>query len=119
MKYFISYTTRDKEITKELLLKFAKQLNLIGEVYTDLINNNSQNKQERVMNELDDSNVLILIDTFSIHKSQWVQIELARAKAKKLPVLKISIDEVVSISKGDKEVKQILHAITDSVAEAS
>ena len=57
MKIFVSYTTRDKDITSELLNTVFFKLRKIGKVYIDLIHNDSINKQQRVLNELDTSDL--------------------------------------------------------------
>lgn len=91
MKYFVSYTTRDKEVTADLLQSFAKELRKTGEVFIDMIDNDSADKQSRVISELDSSDILILIESESIYKSEWVGIELERAGLKKIPIRKVKI----------------------------
>ena len=80
MKYFISYTTRDKIITPEFLGKINEFFSEKGEVYIDILHNNSKNKQERVLRELNKCDELILIETESINDSNWVKIELEEAE---------------------------------------
>jgi hypothetical protein len=80
MKYFISYTTRDKIVTKGFLGKINEFFLAKGEVYIDLLHNNSSNKQERVLRELNKCDELVLIETKSINESNWVRIELEEAK---------------------------------------
>lgn len=94
MKYFVSYTTKDNEVTKELLESIAKVLKQKGEVYIDLIDNDSINKQERVINELDNSDVFLLIETKSVYDSVWVQIELDRAKSHQIDIQILSITDI-------------------------
>jgi hypothetical protein len=97
MKHFICYTTRDKEVTTDLLQKFSNELKKNGDVFVDLIDNDSEDKQNRVLSELDSSDILILIETSNVYKSYWVAIELQRAKANKIPIRIVKIEE---ISKG-------------------
>lgn len=92
MKYFVSYTTRDKEVTLELLKTFSGKLEKTGEVFVDLINNNSLDKQARVISELDSSDILILIESKSIYESEWVSIELERAKTNQIPIKRVLIN---------------------------
>lgn len=94
MKYFVSYTTIDKEVTKDILSTFSKRLEKLGEVFIDIIDNNSIDKQARVFSELDSSDVLLLIETKSIYKSKWVSLEIERAKARQIPIKTISFDEL-------------------------
>ncbi|MEC4050028.1 hypothetical protein OX284_011355 [Flavobacterium sp. SUN046] len=69
MKYFVSYTTRDKEITPDLLKQFSKEFEKKGEVFIDLLHNDSIDKQSRVLKELDSCDVMILIETNSVYQS--------------------------------------------------
>jgi hypothetical protein len=94
MKYFVSYTTRDKEVTKELLAIFSKQLEKSGNVFIDIIDNDSLDKQTRVIEELENSDLMILIETKSIYQSEWVALEIEKAKARQIPIRKISINEL-------------------------
>jgi hypothetical protein len=94
MKYFVSYTTRDKEVTAGLLQTFSKELRKTGKVFIDMLDNNSADKQGRVISELDSSDILILIESESTYKSEWVGIELERAGLKKIPIRKVKIEEL-------------------------
>jgi hypothetical protein len=49
MKIFVSYTTRDRNITIEFLLKLYNELSEFETVYIDLIHNDSENKQKGVL----------------------------------------------------------------------
>ena len=79
MKFFVSYTTRDKEVSTELLSYVYAKLKVIGSVFIDIINNDSIDKQKRVFDELDNSDVLIVIGSQSIADSYWVNLEIERA----------------------------------------
>jgi len=98
MKYFISYTMRDKEITEYLLDTFSKRLENYGDVFVDLIDNNSIDKQARVIAELDNSDILILIESDSVYKSEWVSLELERASSRQIPIKKISLMDLNNIT---------------------
>jgi len=98
MKYFISYTTRDKEITKDLLEVLSKKLGKLGDIFIDLVDNNSKDKQERVIFELDNSDVLILVESISVYKSKWVVFELERAKTRQIPIKIITLKEIINLS---------------------
>jgi hypothetical protein len=91
---FVSYTTRNNEVTANLLVNLSNKINSIGNVFVDLINNNSEDKQGRVVEELEKSNLLILIDSPSILHSSWVNFELRLAEKFKIPVVKFSIFEI-------------------------
>lgn len=103
MRYFVSYTTKDKVITKELLTKFSYKLKENGEVYIDLIDNDSENKQERVLVELDKCDTFILIESKSIYNSNWVKIELDRAKYLKKEIKILSLESILNLLNGNDE----------------
>ncbi len=94
MKYFVSYTTRDKEITPDLLKQFSKELEKKGEVFIDLLHNDSIDKQSRVLKELDSSDVMILIETNSVYQSEWVVLEIEQANAMPIPIQKMNLDQL-------------------------
>ena len=93
MKYFVCYTARDKEITTELLQSFYDELKKNGKVFIDMINNDSEDKHKRIISELDNSDILILIET-NVYKSDWVVIELERAKANKIPIMIVVVKKL-------------------------
>ncbi|MDR1383850.1 MAG: toll/interleukin-1 receptor domain-containing protein [Planctomycetaceae bacterium] len=96
MKYFVSYTTIDKEITKEFLYQFSNELKKYGEAFIDMLDNNSSDKQLRIIYEIDSSDMLILIDTKSIYQSKWVLLEIERARGKEKPIQKISVNDILN-----------------------
>jgi hypothetical protein len=102
MKYFVSYTTRDKEITIGMLRAFSEFLKKSGEVFIDIIDNNSMDKQNRVIAELDSSDILLLIETKSTYFSTWVIIEIERATLKQIPIRKISFHDLNQIISCEK-----------------
>ena len=93
-KIFISYTTRDGNITKLFLERLEKVLSIHSSIYIDLIHNNSKNKQNRVLKELKNSDILILIRTSDSTKSDWVQTELKLAKELNIPIAEVDFKEV-------------------------
>lgn len=72
MNIFVSYTTKDSEVTLHRLNEISIKLRQIGYVYIDIIHNNSQDKQKRVFEELDNSDVIILIISNNVYNSKWV-----------------------------------------------
>jgi hypothetical protein len=97
MKYFVSYTSKDEEITIDLLKAFSEFLEKTGDVFIDIIDNNSSDKQTRVIDELDKSDMLLLIETKNIYQSFWVSIEIERAKLKKIPIVAVALNDIKSI----------------------
>lgn len=96
-KKFICYTTKDTEITEEFLRKVKIFYSFSGEVYIDLLDNDSEDKQWRVLYELDRSDCLVLIQTKSIYDSKWVQIELERAKYNKIEICIVAFEDLLSM----------------------
>lgn len=101
MKNFISYTTRDRNITKEFLLKVYNELSEFETVYIDLIHNDSINKQKRVFDELESADQIILIETEGVYDSNWVKVELERAEQLKKEIIKIPFNELINFLKTD------------------
>lgn len=89
MKIFVSYTTRDYYINRELLELVSELLSDYGSYYIDLLHNNSQDKQRHVELMLSQAQILILISSDSINKSKWVQWELFEAKKNGIPIISI------------------------------
>ena len=102
MKIFVSYTTRDRNITKEFLLKLYSELSEFETAYIDLIHNDSENKQKRVFDELESADKIVLIETESVYVSNWVQIELESAKRLKKDIIKIPYKELIEFLKAEK-----------------
>lgn len=98
-KIFFSYTLRDGEISKDILLKIKQQFERFSELetYFDLLDNHSTNHQEYVYNVLASANILCLIKSPAINVSTWVKKELRVAKIRNLPIVEISKKEVKQI----------------------
>lgn len=94
MKIFVCYTTRDAEITINLLKKISKKLSTYGVVFIDIIDNNSTNKQLRVISELESSDLIVVIESKSIYQSEWVALEIKKAKLKKIPIKILQVKEL-------------------------
>lgn len=95
MKIFVSYTLKDCEITQSHLLHLKKQL-LPDECFIDILDNTApaEEKQERVLAELDSSDEVLLVNTSGWQKSEWVVIELNRAIQRGIPIKKINIKDI-------------------------
>ncbi|WP_272151117.1 hypothetical protein [Tenacibaculum aiptasiae] len=95
MNYFISYTTRDKMITLNFLKSIYDVFSSYGNVYIDLLHNDSINKQERVLKELEKCDEVILIETENILKSDWVKVEIKKAKELNKTIRKLTYSELI------------------------
>jgi hypothetical protein len=86
MKIFISYTIRDKQVTENMLKAFAQSLTAFGKVYIDLLDNDSEEKQARLLSELHNSDLFLLIESREVYSSPWVQLEIKQAKLKGIKI---------------------------------
>lgn len=102
MNIFVSYTTRNNEVTANSLIDFSNKINSFGKVFIDLLDNNSDDKQKRVITELEKSDLLILIKSLNSLNSEWVKFELETAKKLNIPVIDISIDDLDGLT--EKEI---------------
>lgn len=78
-KIFVSYTTRDPEVNRALLYQLDEALSQTRDVYIDLIHNDSEEKQKRVLDELRGADSVVFLNSDSILKSRWAMHERDRA----------------------------------------
>lgn len=94
MKIFVSYTVRDKEITPDVLYQFSQNIRCLGNVFVDLLDNDSEDKQKRVISELKSSDLIVLIKSASIFSSKWVQFELEMGNNLQIPIVEIKAIDI-------------------------
>lgn len=87
MNFFVSYTTRDNNVSQKLLKHIAEIVSLYGNCYIDLLHNIGKDKQHHVELMLSQADLLILIASGSIHTSRWVQWELGEARRCNIPII--------------------------------
>ena len=92
MNVFISYTLRDEIVTTEYLKEVSKVVEEFGNPFVDIIDNKADDKQRFVIEQLDKSDLVILITTKSILMSQWVITEINRAKKNNTPIIRIPLN---------------------------
>lgn len=109
MNIFVSYTTKDSEVTLHRLNEISIKLRQIGYVYIDIIHNNSQDKQKRVFEELDNSDVIILIISNNVYNSKWVIKEIERAYKQFTPIVPFTINEIINSKLKHYILKYILY----------
>lgn len=81
MRLFVSYTLRDGELTPMQLRRLSKILRAEGHtVFIDYLDNDSIEKQARVLGELLNCDKIMLLKTRKIHDSEWVALEMAFAQ---------------------------------------
>jgi hypothetical protein len=95
-KVFVSYTLRDACVTVEKLRALKRQLPLGYDSFVDIIDNDSEDKQERVDYELEHCKKMLLVKSENIQNSDWVRHELFKAWSLKLPIEEISTDIRIS-----------------------
>jgi|688.fasta_scaffold494231_2 hypothetical protein len=98
MNIFVCYTTRNNEVTANSLIDFSNKINSYGNVFVDLLDNDSNDKQKRIINELKKSNLLILIKSESSLNSEWVKFELETADKLNIPVIEFLIDDLYNLT---------------------
>ncbi len=79
-KIFVIYTTRDEYVTKNVLNKICNELKIFGDVFIDLIHNNSENKQEYVIEKLYECTSIVIVDTPNLESSEWAKLEISIAQ---------------------------------------
>lgn len=89
MGIFVSYTTRDHYVDRELLESMCDVLSEYGNFYIDLLHNNSSDKQRHVELMLSQAKLLLLISSSSIGKSEWVRWELTEAGRSSIPIIAV------------------------------
>mgnify|MGYP001158709790 CR=1 FL=1 len=61
-----------------------------------MIHNDSLDKQNRVINELNSSDYVFLIRTEQIDSSEWVDKEISLARKINIPILEFEFEELVA-----------------------
>ena len=98
MNIFVSYTTRNNEVTVNSLINFSNKVNSFGKIFVDLLDNNSLDKQGRIIEELEKSDILVLIKSNSTYNSEWVKLELEIANKINIPVIEFEINEIDNLT---------------------
>lgn len=89
MTFFVSYTTRDSYVDRDLLECISEVLSNYGDFYIDLLHNDSNNKQRHVEEMLSQADLLLVVSSSSIRESEWVRWELAEAESNGIPIIEI------------------------------
>lgn len=105
MNIFVSYTTRNNEVTINSLINFSNKISSFGKIFIDLIDNNSIDRQGRIIDELKTTELLILIKSQSILNSEWVKFELDSANKLNIPIIEFDITEINDLTEQEIEKK--------------
>ncbi|MEC4028943.1 TIR domain-containing protein [Myroides odoratimimus] len=93
---FVSYTTRNENVDKKTLEKIYKIFSKYGDVYIDLLHNDDLlHPQEKVIKKLEIADVLIVLNTKDIDKSEWVKFEIKKSKSRNIEIKYIDIDNIL------------------------
>lgn len=98
MLVFCSYTLRDGLLTVDSLKDIKKLLSEYAQIYIDILDNDSINKQERVIKELVNSNILLVLRTPMISESTWVTKEYNIAIECNIPIIEVDANNINNMS---------------------
>ncbi len=103
-RIFFSYAFRDKTINNEFFLLLRQWVEKQGySCYIDFLDNdyNKEGFQEKLVEELQDSNLFFILDSDEYNSSEWAKKELEEAKINSLKTVKmLSNDLKVFLQKG-------------------
>ena len=97
MLVFCSYTLRDGLVTIEKLRKLKELISKSAECYIDILDNDSIDKQERVVEELNKAQLVLVLMSPDLKKSTWVKEEYRIANENNIPIVEISINHINDI----------------------
>lgn len=89
-RVFVSYTHRDGFISDSFLECVESWLSDVCQPYIHRAKKTTDRlEQFRVVKALLRSHVVLVLDSPSIHKSPWVRLELALARLKMIPIIRL------------------------------
>ena len=94
-KIFISYTLKDGILNMDFFKNLKSAVKELCSSYIDILDNDSKDKQARVEKELLKSDLLILIKTHKINKSDWVKKEIFIAQENNIPIIEFDYYELI------------------------
>ncbi len=87
MKIFISYTMKGGEIDESYLKSINQKVTAENvEIFIDKLHNNDLDPQQRIEKEVKNSDILILIESNFVFKSDWVKKEIQIAREEGIPI---------------------------------
>lgn len=104
-KIFVSYTLRDQNINKKILVDFQGYLKAQGfDCYVDLLDNDYNEKgfQEKLVGILRECDAFLVLDSSEYLHSEWTKKELAVAEKLGLQILKMNSAEIKNIQANNK-----------------
>ncbi|HCE3069029.1 TPA: TIR domain-containing protein [Vibrio parahaemolyticus] len=85
-------------MTVDHLRSISEVVSEYGKPFVDIIDNDAKDKQKFVMDQLDNSDLVVLLNTDSVSQSKWVKLEIERANKNNTPVISIPLNGNQSIS---------------------
>ena len=86
----------DSHINNKTLRMVELSLSGASDIFIDALHNDSEDKQCRVEEELQSSQIMLLIKSSSIYKSKWVNRELKIARINNIPIVSVNFVENLS-----------------------
>ena len=99
MLVFCSYTLRDGLVTIEKLRKLKELISKSADCYIDILDNDSIDKQKRVLEELSKAQLVLVLMSPDLKKSAWVKEEYRIANEKNIPIVEININHINDIQR--------------------
>lgn len=110
-KIFVSYTLKDKNISKIFLEEIQKYILKQGlDCYVDLLDNeyNEEGFQDKLVSVLKECDSFLVIDTFNYLNSKWTKMELKVAESLNLNIIRVKIDVLKDMVEKNLNIKQFL-----------
>jgi hypothetical protein len=90
---FISYTSRDCCVDDEALKKARSLFSDSSSVFVDRLSKKSNwHPQLVIFSNIIRSHLLVVIESKSVYKSQWVRLEILLAKITLTPIIHVSVE---------------------------
>lgn len=93
MLVFVSYTLNDGSLTLEKLQGIHDIVSQYAICFIDVIDNNSIDRQKKVIDTLNQSDMMLLLVSPGIKKSKWVCLEYQIAQEHRIPIYEIDVED--------------------------
>lgn len=101
MNIFVSYTSIKNETSLELLFLLNEKIKTLGNIYIEKLDSDVLKNQEKIINMLKITDVMLVINTPSIFFSSWAVLELEFAKKNNIKTIIITPQNIISWSTYD------------------
>ena len=96
-RIFISYTSRDKDVSDETLSKARSLFSEYSSVYIDrLAGKSNWHKHLVILSKVFRSHLVVVIESRSVYYLPWVLLELLFVKLTLTPVIRLPIESLVN-----------------------